>query len=82
MLATNNTLDLAAAAAAGVGAALLPNLLAARHKNLVRLEPGAPPAIARHLWLVTHRSLTRVARVRAVMDWIAETCRQTAQGDA
>ncbi len=73
-LATNNTLDLALAAARGAGAVLLPGLLADRHANLVRLAPDDPPVLSRQLWLVTHRSLAQVARVRVVMDWIAETC--------
>lgn len=73
VLATNNTLDLAAAAAAGTGAALLPDRVAARYDNLIRLEDGA--AIERKLWLVVPRALAEVARVRAVMDWIVEACR-------
>ena len=74
LLQTNNTLDLALAASRGVGAALLPEVLAARHQNLVRLRPDGPPALTRKLWLVTHRALVEVARVRAVMDWIIEIC--------
>lgn len=74
VLATNNTLDIAAAAARGVGAALLPQLLATRYDNLVRIEPCATPVLTRQLWLVAHRSLAQLARVRAVMEWIADTC--------
>ncbi|MEM9461893.1 MAG: LysR family transcriptional regulator [Myxococcota bacterium] len=74
VLATNNTLDIAAAAARGIGAALLPQLLAAQYDNLVRIEPKTAPVLTRSLWLVTHRSLAPIARVRAVMEWIADAC--------
>ena len=74
VLRTTNTLDLAAAAARGQGVALLPDALAARYDNLAQLDETAPPIVERRLWLVTHRSLSRVARVRAVMGWIAAAC--------
>lgn len=73
-LRTNDTLDLALAASKGIGAALLPEALAGRHRNLVRLSPGSRPVLTRKLWLVTHRGLVDVPRVRAVMDWIIEAC--------
>ena len=72
VLRTNNTLDLALAASEGLGAALLPNALAQRHKNLVPLD--AKVVLRRDLWLVAPRALARVARVRAVMAWIMKAC--------
>jgi len=76
ILRTNDTLDLAAAAAAGWGATLLPEPLAARHANLVRVWPDAEPPLERSLWIVVPRKLARVARVRAVVRWLEATLRE------
>ena len=59
-----------AACKAGLGAAILPCLTADRDPDLVRL---LPPERVRSvpLWLVAHRDLLRTARVRAVMDFLA-----------
>jgi DNA-binding transcriptional LysR family regulator len=65
-----------AAAAAGAGVALLPCLLADCDPRLVRIPSEAPPA--QDLWLVTHRDLARVPRVRAAADFLAETARRSA----
>lgn len=77
ILRTNDTLDLAAAAAAGLGATLLPESIAARHPELVPIWPSSPPLFERQLWLVVPRRLARVARVRAVMRWIEDSCKRT-----
>ena len=74
VLRTNNTLDLAHAAAAGLGLALLPDAVATRHRSLVCLSPGSKPILNRDLWIVTPRSLAKVPRVRAVMAWITDVC--------
>jgi len=60
-----------AACKAGLGAAVLPCLTADRDPDLVRL---LPPERVRSvpLWLVAHRDLLRTARVRAVLDFLAE----------
>jgi DNA-binding transcriptional LysR family regulator len=60
-----------AACKAGLGAAILPCLAADHDPNLIRL---LPPKRVRSvdLWLVTHRDLIRTARVRAVLDFLAE----------
>jgi len=60
-----------AACKAGVGAAILPCLTADNDRTLVRL---LPPEKVRSvpLWLVAHRDLLRTARVRAVMDFLAD----------
>lgn len=65
-----------AAAAAGAGVTLLPCLLADLDPRLVRVPSETPPA--QDLWLVTHRDLARVPRVRAVADFLAETARRSA----
>ena len=60
-----------AACKAGLGAAILPCLTADNDRDLVRL---LPPQRVRSvpLWLVAHRDLLRTARVRAVMDFLAD----------
>lgn len=70
--------SLALAARAGVGAAVLPKRLARRYPELVEVAPehvGAATSEAipsRDFWLVVHRSKRRVAKVRAVMQWIEQ----------
>lgn len=60
-----------AACKAGLGAAILPCLVADRDPDLVRL---LPPERVRSLdlWLVAHQDLVRTARVRAVLDFLAD----------
>jgi DNA-binding transcriptional LysR family regulator len=60
-----------AACKAGLGAAILPCLAADHDVNLVRL---LPPERVRSidLWLVAHHDLIRTARVRAVLDFLAD----------
>jgi DNA-binding transcriptional LysR family regulator len=57
-------------ARAGVGLALLPCLLADPLPELQRIGAETPLAIA--LWLLTHKDLRNVARVRATMTVLAE----------
>ncbi|MCB9618304.1 MAG: LysR family transcriptional regulator [Sandaracinus sp.] len=75
VLRTNDTLDLATVAAAGWGAALLPDAMASRHPNLVPVWPERDATLERALWLVVPRKLARVGRVRAVMAWIEDVFR-------
>lgn len=66
----NSVLGMFAAAKAGLGAAALPCFLADPEPMLRRLQ--APlPALATELWLLTHRDLRRVARIRAFLDFVA-----------
>ena len=60
-----------AACKASLGAAILPCIAADADADLVRL---LPPERVRSvpLWLVAHRDLLRTARVRAVMDFLAD----------
>lgn len=53
---------------AGLGLAILPCLSADQDPDLVRLLPPEEVFVA-ELYLVTHRDLSRTARVRAVMDF-------------
>ena len=64
----SNSVDaLARAAESGVGHAVLPVVIAARHDGLVRLPATLP---VREIWLATPRELRDVARVRVVADWL------------
>ena len=67
-----------AACKAGLGAAILPCIAADRDPDLVRL---LPPERVRSvdLWLVAHHDLIRTARVRAVMDFLADIVPRRAQ---
>jgi DNA-binding transcriptional LysR family regulator len=63
----NSVLGIAEAAAAGVGAAILPCFLGDRRPELRRI--GAPQTeLDVDLWILTHADLRHSARVRAFMD--------------
>lgn len=70
-LRCNRLEALTAAAKLGLGLALLPDALAKRVGGLVRLPLGeiVPPV---PLWLVAHKALLRVPRVRAVWEFLRE----------
>jgi DNA-binding transcriptional LysR family regulator len=63
----NSVLQQWRAAAAGIGAALLPCFVGDSAPELERVLPP-PPELKRELWLVTHGDLRQTARVRAFMD--------------
>ncbi len=66
---TSSTRAIFNAVASGVGAGILPRLLARRHSSLVELPaPSIPP---RAVWLVWHRDLRRSRPLKQVRDWIA-----------
>ena len=66
----DSVLGLAAAAAAGIGLALLPCFVGAATPGLVRLAPPVPE-LDTALWLLTHPDLRNTARVRAFLDFAA-----------
>ncbi|HTH16036.1 MAG TPA: LysR family transcriptional regulator [Magnetospirillum sp.] len=69
----NDVASLAAAARAGVGIAVLPDFLARGDSHLRKWPaPADLPPPRRSLWLVVHDDLRRSARIRAVMDFLAE----------
>ncbi|HYC04946.1 MAG TPA: LysR family transcriptional regulator [Azospirillaceae bacterium] len=70
--ATSVTVQMALAKA-GLGAAILPCFLADPDPGLVRLLPPAEVG-SLDLWLVAHADLARAPRIRAVLDFLAETC--------
>jgi DNA-binding transcriptional LysR family regulator len=63
------------AASAGMGLALLPCYLADPVPGLVRVLP-ASKGVVRGLWLVLHRDLRHVPRVRALADFLTEVLGQ------
>jgi DNA-binding transcriptional LysR family regulator len=65
-------LGLLAAAREGLGVALLPAYFGHLHPELVPLR-DALPELERTVWLVFHEDLAQNARVRAVVDFLAET---------
>lgn len=58
------------AASAGIGLALVPCFLASTAANLRRVVPQV--LTSRETWLVYHRDVARLARVRLAIDFIAE----------
>jgi DNA-binding transcriptional LysR family regulator len=67
-----------AAVAAGLGVGALPSLLAGRWPDLRRVG-GADAVTHRELWLIVHRDLQHVGRVRAVVDFLVDTVRRGAR---
>lgn len=54
---------------AGAGVGILPDFIGRQCPNLVRLLPETIN-IRRTFWVVVHQDLQRIARVRAVTDWL------------
>lgn len=69
-LRSNSVPTRAAAAASGLGLTLLPRYVGDRWPGLVRVLPQTTPP-TRELWLVTHRDLRHLARLRVVLDHLA-----------
>ncbi len=75
VLRSNSAMTRRAAASSGAGIALLPCILADLDAGLVRVQSEAPPK--QDLWLVTHRDLARVPRIRVTLDYLAETAKRS-----
>ena len=73
-LRSGSTRALLNAALAGVGIALLPDAVAARYPELVRLD-GGPRLPPRQPWLAMHRDLQRDRAVRRIADWAVDCFR-------
>lgn len=69
VLRTNSLTTLTAAVRAAMGIGLLPDVTAASIADLVPLN-GLGVVVERPLWLVLHKDLVEVARVRAVVEFI------------
>ncbi len=68
---SNSILAIEEAARAGLGLALLPCYQGERAPNLTRVSDLIPEAMT-PIWLLTHRDLRRVARIRVFLDFMAE----------
>ncbi len=77
VLRSNSAMTRRAAATSGAGIALLPCILADLDSGLVRIQGETPPK--QDLWLVTHRDLARVPRIRVTLDYLAETAKRSAR---
>lgn len=74
---TSSLVNQLVAARAGIGVAVLPCYLGDPEPGLRRALPGGPvPALARELWIVTHRDLRRMGRVRTFFDAVAQGIEQ------
>ena len=73
---SNSLLALRAAARAGLGVAPLPCYLCDLDPTLSRVGPVLP-RMASALWLLTHPDLRRVARIRALLDFLSPWLEQS-----
>lgn len=67
----HTVLALAAAVEAGIGIGHLPCFIGDTSPALVRLAPPEP-SFQTDLWLLTHEDLRRTARIRVLLDFVAE----------
>ncbi len=71
-LRSNNLLGVLGAAVGGLGLAVLPCFLGDPEPKLTRVA-GLPSEVRSELWLLTHADLRRTARIRAFLDFMAES---------
>jgi DNA-binding transcriptional LysR family regulator len=76
VLFSNSTFVQMSAVAAGIGISPMPCFLGDDHPELHRLWPTEPPDL-HPVWMIIHRDLRRVARIRLVSTAIAETFTHT-----
>lgn len=58
---------------AGLGVSVLPNFIGSIDEQLIPIMPSVQ--IRRSFWIVVHRDLAKVARVRAVIEWLDQLVR-------
>ncbi|WP_299624664.1 LysR family transcriptional regulator [Pelagibius sp.] len=73
----NSMTALLAAGRSGLGVVVLPLYVAATQSDLTRILPEAVNH-SEDLWLLTHKDLTKTAKVRAVMSYLADLVRREA----
>ncbi|NIE82730.1 MULTISPECIES: LysR family transcriptional regulator [unclassified Burkholderia] len=73
-LKVNDAEALLASVQAGIGKTLLPRAVGDAMPGLRRLDDH-PCDLSREIWILVHPDLRRLNRIRAVIDWAAETCR-------
>ncbi len=71
-IAVNDAETLIACLLAGLGRSLLPCRIGDHIAGLARLSSPAPD-LSRELWMIINPDLARIARVRAVADWLVAT---------
>jgi DNA-binding transcriptional LysR family regulator len=71
VLRSDSVSSVYSAAAAGVGIALLPRVVADADPGLVRIDTRDAPE-PRTIWQAVHRDLSRTPRIRAVLEFLAE----------
>jgi len=71
-LRSDSVSSIYSATAAGAGIALLPRAVADRDPGLVRLPTSSAPE-PRVIWQAVHEDLQKSARIRAVLEFLAET---------
>ncbi|MBI2253401.1 MAG: LysR family transcriptional regulator [Proteobacteria bacterium] len=67
---SNSLINQLAAAKTGIGLVLLPCYLGDLESGIARALSKPIPALARELWIVTHKDLKETARVRAFLDLV------------
>jgi DNA-binding transcriptional LysR family regulator len=67
---SNSLINQLSAAKAGIGLAVLPCYLGDMERGIARAIAKPIPALARELWIVTHKDLKDTARVRAFLDLV------------
>ena len=76
-LRSNQSTALRHAAAAGLGAAVLPRLFGRLTPTLVEVPLAAPPVPPMPLWMVTHRAIRHSPRIAAVWSYLDARLRDT-----
>jgi DNA-binding transcriptional LysR family regulator len=71
-LLVNDAEAILQAIAAGLGKSLLPSAIAENRPGVAG-EPATPPVLSREVWLLLHPDLRDLARIRAVVEWLAAT---------
>jgi DNA-binding transcriptional LysR family regulator len=77
LLRSDDTHTRLAAAEAGLGLAVLPHVLARRSSQLKQVIKSVE-APRKTIWLVVHRDLRHLARVRTVLDWLGDLIKTSA----
>ncbi len=73
--------SLSAAVLAGIGAGVLSRNEVRRAPSLVELRFDVPAPEGFDIWMVTHRALRRVPRVRVVLDFLVALAERTLEAD-
>lgn len=72
----DTVMGMLAAVREGIGLAVLPCYLCTGDQRLVRFG-DAIPELSTDLWMLTHPDLRRVARIRALLDFVARSVKRT-----